>query len=68
MFTSREEEVLKLLAEGHTNPQIAERMFLSPNTVKHHVRTVFHKINVNTRTKAAVWFLNNKEHFDAKHQ
>ncbi len=52
-LTEREREVLDLLAEGLTNNQIAERLFISTNTVKRHLKTVFDKLGVNNRAAAA---------------
>jgi DNA-binding NarL/FixJ family response regulator len=51
-LTAREVEVLRLVAAGLTNAEIAERLFLSPNTVKVHVANVFAKLDVNTRAAA----------------
>lgn len=51
-LTDREEAVLRLLAEGRTNAQIAEAVFLSENTVKFHLRNLFAKLGVNNRTQA----------------
>jgi DNA-binding CsgD family transcriptional regulator len=53
LLTEREVEVLKLVAEGLTNAQIAEQLVLSPLTVNAHLRSIFNKLNVNTRTAAA---------------
>ena len=50
--TGRELEVLELLAEGHTNPQIAERLFLSPKTVGIHVSRLLQKLGAHTRGEA----------------
>ncbi len=52
-LTERELEVLELLAEGLTNSQIAERLFISANTVKRHLKTVFEKLEVSNRAAAA---------------
>jgi ATP/maltotriose-dependent transcriptional regulator MalT len=52
-LTSREEEVLELLAAGLTNRQIAERLFLSVKTVEHHVSRVLGKLGLKTRAEAA---------------
>jgi DNA-binding CsgD family transcriptional regulator len=52
LLTEREIEVLKLVAEGLTNAQIAKQLFLSPLTVNAHLRSIFNKLNVNTRTAA----------------
>ncbi|MBD2439589.1 response regulator transcription factor [Nostoc sp. FACHB-110] len=50
----RELEVLKLMVEGLSNPEIAERLYLSPNTVKTHVRGIMNKLAVDDRVQAAV--------------
>jgi DNA-binding CsgD family transcriptional regulator/tetratricopeptide (TPR) repeat protein len=51
-LTDRELEVLVLLAEGLSNTQIADRLFLSSKTVGHHVSSVLHKIGEPTRARA----------------
>jgi DNA-binding CsgD family transcriptional regulator/tetratricopeptide (TPR) repeat protein len=52
-LTSRQLEVLALLADGHTNADIAARLVLSVRTVDHHVATIFDKLDVSTRRAAA---------------
>lgn len=54
-LTGRELEVLRLLAEGFTNPEISQILSISHHTVKSHVVNLFNKIGVNDRTQAAVW-------------
>jgi DNA-binding NarL/FixJ family response regulator len=53
-LTPREEEVLRLLATGETNRQIAKRLFVSEETVKSHVASIFRKLEVSDRTRAAI--------------
>ncbi len=53
-ITPRETEVLKLLAQGQTNPQIAEDLAISRGTVKMHVQNIIAKLGVSDRTQAAV--------------
>lgn len=53
-LSEREMEVLQLIVEGHSNPEIAARLYLSPNTVKTYVRGIMNKLAVNDRVQAAV--------------
>jgi LuxR family maltose regulon positive regulatory protein len=52
-LTEREIDVLKLIAEGMSNPEIAEKLVLSVGTVKTHVKHIYGKLNVDDRVKAA---------------
>jgi len=54
-LTERELEVLKLIASGLTNSQIAEKLVISENTVKGHVSNILHKLHVADRTQVAVY-------------
>ena len=56
-LTLREAEVLALLCQGLSNHEIAERAFIGLNTVKTHLRVLFQKIGVDSRTRAALWGL-----------
>lgn len=58
-LTKREVEVLKLLAEGLFNKEIAYMLAISEKTVKNHVSNIFKKINVSDRTQAAVYAIKN---------
>jgi DNA-binding CsgD family transcriptional regulator len=51
-LTGREHEIVMLVAEGLTNAQIAERLWISPGTVRRHLENVFAKLDVHTRTAA----------------
>ena len=52
-LSEREADVLRLLASGKSNQQIAEDLFISLNTVSHHLRNIFAKIGTSNRTEAA---------------
>jgi DNA-binding CsgD family transcriptional regulator len=52
-LTSREVEVLRLLAAGYTNPQIGEALYISRKTASHHVSSILAKLGVTTRVEAA---------------
>ena len=54
-LTKRESEVLKQLAFGLTNKEIAQTLGISYETVKEHVQHILRKIGVSDRTQAAVW-------------
>lgn len=54
-LTSREIEVLELIAEGMINKEIAKQLYISEKTVKNHVSNIFRKLNVADRTQAAIY-------------
>jgi DNA-binding NarL/FixJ family response regulator len=53
-LTQRELEVLQLLAEGSTNSEISQRLYISPKTTKNHLAAIFQKLDVTNRTHALV--------------
>ncbi len=53
-LTARELEVLQLIVKGHNNPTIAEKLYITPGTVKTHVRNILKKLYVSDRTQAAI--------------
>ena len=59
-LTQRESEVLKQLALGLTNKEIAQSLNISYETVKEHVQHILRKIGVTDRTQAAVWAVENR--------
>lgn len=61
-LTTREIKVLELIGQGMGNREIAEKLFLSETTVKTHVANIFLKLQVKSRTQAALYF---KEHFQS---
>ncbi|HEX7975360.1 MAG TPA: response regulator transcription factor [Anaerolineales bacterium] len=58
-LTGREVEVLNLLAQGLTNKDIAQSMVLSVRTVEAHLRSIFGKLDVRSRTEAVLWAVRN---------
>lgn len=59
VLTGREGDVLKLLAEGLTNAEIAARLFISEETVKTHVANILRKLGLTHRTQAAIYAIRN---------
>jgi DNA-binding NarL/FixJ family response regulator len=53
ILTAREREVVELLAQGMTNKEIASALFITTNTVKRHLKSIFEKLDVHTRSAAA---------------
>ena len=53
-LTERETEVLQLLAQGYTNQEIADTLFLALGTVKNYVSAIINKLHVNDRTQAVI--------------
>ena len=54
-LTPREREVVSLLAEGLTNSQVAERLYISPRTAAVHVSNILAKLGMSSRTEVAAW-------------
>jgi DNA-binding NarL/FixJ family response regulator len=54
-LSERESEILALITQGLTNAEVAAHTFLTPNTVKSYIRTLYRKIEVASRTKAVLW-------------
>ncbi len=59
ILTPRQIEILALVAVGATNEQIADKLCISPQTVKSHLYNIFKKINVPNRVQAALWAAKN---------
>jgi DNA-binding NarL/FixJ family response regulator len=54
-LTEREIQVLRLVAQGSSNPEIAEKLCISINTVKTHLSSILHKLQLENRTQAATY-------------
>ena len=54
-LSAREAEVLRLVAQGLSNAQAAERLFVSPRTVDQHLRSIYNKLGVSSRTAATAF-------------
>ena len=59
LLTTRESEVLQLLAEGHSNKSLGEALGVSDKTIKNHVSTILRKLDLSDRTQAVVTALKN---------
>ena len=59
-LTPREAEVLRLVAQGRSNRDIADVLVLSPRTVKRHIENIFDKLGVSSRAAATAFALRNE--------
>ena len=59
-LSEREAQVLALIVEGLTNQEIADRVFVSINSVKTYIRSAYRKIGVNSRSQAVAWGLRHR--------
>ncbi len=60
-LTDREKEIIPLLCAGQTNEQIAKKIFLSINTVKFHIKSIYDKLQVNTRSQLILAMMRSPE-------
>jgi DNA-binding NarL/FixJ family response regulator len=54
-LSARESHVLRLIVQGYTNVEIAERLYLSVNSIKTYIRTAYRKLGVSSRQQAVTW-------------
>ena len=55
VLTKREREILQLVAEGHSNSQLARMLWVTEQTVKFHLSNIYRKLDVANRTEASRW-------------
>jgi DNA-binding NarL/FixJ family response regulator len=65
-LTDREAEILALITQGKSNAEVAALTFLSPNTIKSYIRTIYRKIDAGSRTQAVLWGV--KHGFEPDHR
>ncbi len=56
-LTARQAEVLALIAQGLSNDEVAERAYITINSLKSHVRAIYRKIGAESRSQAVIWAL-----------
>ncbi|MDF2827044.1 MAG: LuxR family transcriptional regulator [Mycobacterium sp.] len=54
-LSDRESEILALITQGKSNAEVATLTYLSPNTIKSYIRTIYRKIDASSRTQAVLW-------------
>ena len=54
VVTKREEEVLQLIADGCSTPEVAEQLYISQKTVKNHLASIYQKLDARDRTQAVL--------------
>ena len=57
LLTPKERQVLLMLVQGMPYKQMSAQLFISPDTFKKHVKNIYRKINVNNRSEALMWLL-----------
>jgi DNA-binding CsgD family transcriptional regulator len=59
-LSKREREIVTLISQGLSNQEIAEKLFLSINSVKTYIRTAYRRLDVTTRSQAVIWGVRNE--------
>src|SRR5690242_3366233 len=62
-LSTREREIVALVAQGYKNKEMAEKMFISEQTVKNHLHNIFDKLGVSDRLELALYAIHNNLHF-----
>jgi DNA-binding CsgD family transcriptional regulator len=60
ILTKRETEILKAFANGFSNSEIADAMFISSHTVRTHLKNIYQKLNINSKVEAVRWVMENE--------
>lgn len=60
LLTSREKEIIALLATGLLDKEMADCLGLSINTVKNHLKNIYHKLEFDNRLEAVIWYYNRR--------
>ena len=60
VLTSRENQILKLIADGLTNREISDTLLISESTVENHVHHIYEKLEISNRAKAVAYFLQSR--------
>ncbi|MBR0435198.1 MAG: response regulator transcription factor, partial [Lachnospiraceae bacterium] len=60
-ITEKEYEVIQLVAEGFSNKEIAQKLFLSEGTVRNYLSPILEKLGLRDRTQLAIFYLKNQE-------
>ena len=58
-ITDREAEVIRLIANGHSNKEVADKLFISIHTVKAYLEHIYEKLGINNRVRLALWAYKN---------
>ena len=64
-LSQREREIIVLIAQGYKNKEIAEKMFITEQTVKNHLHNVFDKLGVSDRLELALYAIHNSLHLQS---
>ncbi len=67
-LSARELEIVQLVAQGYKNKEMAEKMFISEQTVKNHLHNIFDKLNVSDRLELALYAIHNNLHQNVRHE
>jgi two-component system nitrate/nitrite response regulator NarL len=65
-LSNREKEIVNLVAQGYKNKEMAEKLFISEQTVKNHLHNIFEKLGVSDRLELALYAIHNGLHLDGR--